>query len=657
MGHADEVNAGSPVPVPASAHMARELARINRILRTLSAGNRTLLRASNEHELLEEMCRVLVDSGGYRMAVVAYAGHDEQKRIDWKVAVGMEETARLVELNFTWADTELGHTAAGTAIRTGQPVVGRHLLTDPAYASPAYAIFREQAILNRWASVTAFPLRVEGEVLGALVMGAAEADAFDEEEVKLLNNLADDLAYGIATLRTRIEHREAQATIARLAFYDTLTGLPNRTLLVERLEAAMKAAKQQHHALALLHLEVGRFPEINKVLGYRAGDELLQALGRRLEHEAPENQALARVGEAEFALLLPDGRAEHAIHVAQRLVCKLGEPVEVAGFALDPRVGIGIALYPGHGTDADLLIRRASAAMHQAESVRGGYAVYAGGQEQEFTRRLQLMGDFQRAIKNQELRLYCQPKIDIATGQVCGAEALVRWQHPRHGIISPAEFIHLAEQAGTITPLTNWMLEAAFSQSYAWHENGADRPLAINLSAHDLYDPGLIDRIRGLFLTWGVAPSLIQFELTESAIMADPTAALETLARLKQLEVELFIDDYGTGYSSLGYLQKLPVDAVKIDQSFVAPMVSSGDSQAIVRSTIELGHNLGLKVVAEGVESQAVWDRLAALGCDVAQGYLISMPMPAEQLQGWEDTWSQAGGQAHQMQMKMPSSP
>jgi len=415
-------------------------------------------------------------------------------------------------------------------------------------------------------------------------------------------------------------------------------------LLVERLDEAMKTAKQQHRSLALLHLDVGRFHDISKILGYRAGDELLQALGRRLEHEVPENESLARVGEAEFALLLPDGRAENAIHVAQRLVCKLREPVEVAGFSLDLRVRIGIALYPGHGAEADLLIRRAGAAVHQARSVQGGYAIYTGGQEQQCTRSLTLMSDFQRAIKNQELRLYCQPKIDIASGCVCGAEALVRWQHPRHGIVSPAEFIHLAEQAGTITPLTNWMLDAAFSQSYAWHEEGTDRPLAINLSAHDLYDPGLIDRIRGLFLTWGIAPELIQFELTESAMMADPAGALETLSRLKKLEVELFIDDYGTGYSSLGYLQKLPVDAVKIDQSFVAPMVSSGGSQAIVRSTIELGHNLGLKVVAEGVESEAVWDRLAALGCDVAQGYLISMPMPAEQVQGWETTWSHTEG-------------
>jgi EAL domain-containing protein (putative c-di-GMP-specific phosphodiesterase class I) len=270
--------------------------------------------------------------------------------------------------------------------------------------------------------------------------------------------------------------------------------------------------------------------------------------------------------------------------------------------------------------------------------------MYTGGQEQEHTRRLALMGDLHRAIEHNELRLYCQPKVAIASRRVCGAEALVRWQHPQHGMVSTAEFIQLAEQAGTITPLTNWMLEAAFSQSYAWQEAGLARALAVNLSAHDLYDPGLIDRIRGLFSTWGIAPALIQFELTESALMADPAAALETLTRLKQLDVELFVDDYGTGYSSLSYLQKLPVDGVKIDQSFVMPMMQSADSTVIVCSTIELGHNLGLKVVAEGVESQPIWERLAGLGCDVAQGYLLSMPMPAEQFQAWESKWVQQLG-------------
>jgi diguanylate cyclase (GGDEF)-like protein len=635
----DEPKESSPNPAVSNQQLLTKLERVNRALRTLGAGNHTLLHASDEQTLLHDMCQVIVETGGYRLASVGYAQHDEQKSIRWMASVGLE-TAFLETLHYTWGDTELGRTVAATAICTGEPSVARNLLTDPVYAGPAYARMREQAVQEGFASGTAFPLRIDGEVFGALVMAAADPDAFDEEEVRLLGKLAADLAYGIANLRTRIQHREALATIAHLAFYDPLTGLPNRTLLLDLLQKAIQNAEQQHRALALLHLEIGHFHEINKVLGYRAGDQLLQALGQRLARTVKEEELLARVGEAEFALLLPHGGADYAIKVAHRLMTALQEPVEMAGLMLDPRAAIGIALYPDHATDAEALLRRANTAMHEAKPGRRRCALYMGGQEQEFTRRLSLMGDLRRAIAHNELLLYCQPKIHMASRRVYGVEVLVRWQHPVHGMLSTIEFIKLAEQAGLITPLTHWMLNVAFSQRHAWHEAGLELALCINLSAHDLYDPGLVDHLQGLFSTWGIAPELIQLELTESALMEDPDEALKTLTLLKQLGVVLFIDDFGTGYSSLGYLQKLPVNGIKIDQSFVTPMATSHDSAAIVRSIIELGHNLELEVVAEGVESQAVWDCLAALGCDVAQGYLISMPMPAEQFRNWENAWS-----------------
>jgi diguanylate cyclase (GGDEF)-like protein len=635
----DKLSEGGQNADSTSKQASKECERLNRTLKTLSAGNHTLLHASDEQELLREMCRVIVEKGGYRMACVAYAEHDEDKTLRWMECVGVDKEF-LQSLHYTWTATELGQTAAATAIRTGQPCVGRHIFTDPAYDGPAYALLRESAIRQGFASATAFPLRVEGQVLGALVMAAAEPDAFDEEEVELLSEMSDDLAYGIANLRIRIQHQKAQATIARLAYYDPLTGLPNRTLLLEKLEEAIHAAKQKHYALAVLHLEVGRFSEINKVLGYRSGDRLLQELSQRLTQAIKENETLARVGDAEFTLLLPQGGAEYAIRVARRLMAILHEPISVSGLMIDALIRIGIALFPGHGTDPEALLRRANAATHQARPSRGGYAVYTGGQEQENTRRLALMGDLHHAIEHDELLLYCQPKVDIASRRVCGAEALVRWQHPVHGMMSTMEFIKMAEHAGLISPLTNWMLDAAFSQCYAWQEAGMEQALSVNLSAHDLQNPRLIDRIRGLFATWGIGPELIQFELTESALMEDPVGALETLTNLKQFDTKLFIDDFGTGYSSLSYLQKLPVDSLKIDQSFVAPMADSEDSVVIVRSTVEMGHNLGLEIVAEGVESQSVWDQLAALGCDVAQGYLVSMPMPAEQFSTWQGKWS-----------------
>jgi diguanylate cyclase (GGDEF)-like protein len=614
--------------------------RVNRALNTFGKGNRMVLRASDEHELLRDMCHVIVESGGYRSAYVVYAEHDARKSTRWMFGIGPNiEAARMFP--FTWDDTEEGCTVTGTTIRTGQPVVGRVFDDAEHKAGPAYARFMAQAVKDGYGAVSGFPLCVDGEVLGALVISSDEPDAFDDLEVELLNALADDLAYGISHLRVRAQHREARATLLRLAYADTLTGLPNRAKLLEVLQGEMAAAKEQARTLALLHLEVSGFHEINKVLGYQAGDALLQELRHRLDRVVQEDELLARVGEAEFALLLPRGKIEYARWVAERLVAELHAPVDLGEFTVDAHVEIGVALFPDHATDADTLIRRANAVMHQVKPTRGGFAVYTDGQEKEQTRRLALMGDLHRAISNTELRLYCQPKVDMRSRRVCGAEALVRWVHPVHGMMSPLEFIQLAEQAGMITPLTNWMLEAVFRQSHEWNEAGRSLPLAINLSAHDLYDAGLIDRIRCLFSRWDIEPEMIQFELTESALMADPLAALETLVHLKRLNVRLFIDDYGTGYSSLSYLQQLPVDAIKIDQSFVRAMARSRDSAVIISSTIELGHKLGMEVLAEGVETRETWDRLAALGCDVAQGYLISMPMPANDLNQWERGWSQ----------------
>lgn len=619
---------------------ARTIAQVQRALKTLSAGNRTLLRAEDERALLDAMCRVIVEEGGYRLAAVGYAEHDADRQIRWVgVAAADPALGPLVTKHVsTWADTEAGGTATGTAIRTGEPVVGRHLRTDPHYAAWRNDWIAE--LLKRdCASAGAFPLVIDGEVIGALALSHAEPDAFDTQEVTLLRELADDLAYGIANLRTRARHREAEQLIARMAYYDTLTGLPNRMALREQLGAAIEAARTQRQPVALLHLEVGRYQEISDTLGYREADRLLEAIATRLSGIACEGETVGRVGEGDFALLLPSRGADIAIRRARELIAAVDQPVELAGLLLAARASIGIALFPGHGADPDALIRRAKVAAGEAKRTAEGYRVFAGSLDAECTRRLTLMGELTHAIEHGGLLLYCQPKVHIASGEICGAEALVRWDHPQHGMLSTGEFIKLAEGAGLITPLTHWVLDEAFRQSYAWAEAGLAPPISINLSAQDLRDPTLIDRIKGLFSTWGTSPDRIQFELTESALMDDPAAAPEVLKRLKQLGVTLFIDDFGTGYSSLSYLQKLPVDSIKIDQSFVGSMLASDDSGIIVRSTIDLGHNLKLEVVAEGVESEAVWDRLAALGCDTAQGYFVGRPLPADQFRNWATHW------------------
>lgn len=616
--------------------------RLNRALRTLSATNRALLRAEDEGSLLREICRVVVEEAGYRVAFVTSAERDDERTLRPIAWAGVED-GFLETLKLTWSDTERGRGPSGVAVRTGKPCAARNMLIDPSVA-----VWRTDCIKRGYASVIALPLFVDREVFGTLTIYAPEPDAFDDEEVKLLTETADDLGYGIGALRARARARQAEETIRRMAYYDALTGLPNRVQLRERLEQAIGAAKQHNRSLALLRMEVGHFREINETLGYREGDLLLQEIGLRLIGAVGAAGLVARVGEDEFAVLLPKGNAEDAIQLAQKILVTLYQPVEISGLMLDARASIGIALFPGHGGDPDALIRRANVALLQANQAGSGYAVYTGTLDHESTRRLALMGDLRRAIDHNELQLYCQPKVHMLSRGVRGAEALVRWQHPQLGMINPGEFIKLAENAGLITPLTYWVLDAALRQSYAWRETGYRRPLAVNLSARDLCDPKLLDRINGSLATWGAEPDWIQFELTESALMEDPARALTMLGRLKDLGVKLFIDDFGTGYSSLAYLQKLPVDTIKIDQSFVGNMTKSEDSAVIVRSTIDLAHNLNLEVVAEGVENQDTWDRLAFLGCDVAQGYCISAPIPADQLKDWEarSPWREGSGAA-----------
>ena len=605
----------------------QEILRLNRALRTRAAVNRALSHASDETALLGEICRVVVEDCDYRLAWVGFSDPDEVMTLRPMAGAGFD--AGFLSLPRTWGTEERARSIVAL-LATGQPYVGRDVRNDPD--DP----YRDEARQRGYGSMAALPLAVGGRSIGSLHILAAEADGFDARELELLSATANDLGYGLAALRARAAAAAAEATIKRMVYFDAVTGLPNRVRLRDLLAGALASAKDERRPLALLRVEIARFREINESLGDGELNTLLQAVAGRLESCAGEAGKVARLAESEFAVLLLRGGAEQALQLAQKILAMLCEPVDLSGLLLDVRSNIGISMFPGHGTDAEALMRRASIALGQARSTGGGVALFRGGADRECAQRLSLMGDLRGAIERNELLLYCQPKLQMSTGRVCGAEALVRWQHPRLGMINPGEFIKLAESSGLITPLTYWVLDAALRQSHEWHEQGLQQPLSVNLSVHDLRDPKLLDRISGSFATWGAQPGWIEFELTESALMADPAGALETLTRLKRLDVDLVIDDYGTGYSSLSYLQRLPVDAIKIDQSFVFDMVANKDSATIVRSTIELAHNLDLTVTAEGVEDQGTFERLAALGCDMAQGYCISRPIPADQFQAWE---------------------
>jgi diguanylate cyclase (GGDEF)-like protein len=420
------------------------------------------------------------------------------------------------------------------------------------------------------------------------------------------------------------------------ALHDSLTGLPNRTLLRDRTGQAIHQADRELVPAALLLIDLDRFKEINDTLGHHYGDQLLIQVGERLQAVLREVDTVARLGGDEFAVLLPKiASGEGAVVAAKKLQAALEEPFTIDDLTLDVEASIGLALYPDHGNDPDELLQRADIAMYAAKDTHAELVLFDARLDQHSPRRLALLGELRRAIENQQLVLHYQPIIDTQTSNVLGVEALVRWQHPEHGLLPPGEFIPLAERTGLITPLTHYVLKAALQQCRQWCQAGHELAVAVNVSARRLLDLSFPDEVAGLLATWEVPARLLVVEITESAIMADPAHALEVLGRLDKMGVQVAIDDFGTGYSSLARLKSLPVHELKIDRSFVMHLTSNASDAVIVRTTIDLGRNLGLRVVAEGVEDAVTWQELEALGCNAIQGYYVSRPIPADDLTSW----------------------
>jgi diguanylate cyclase (GGDEF)-like protein len=424
-------------------------------------------------------------------------------------------------------------------------------------------------------------------------------------------------------------HRGGREAIAKehQALHDALTGLPNRSLFRERVEHAVRAGR----ASAVMLIDLDHFKEINDTLGHHAGDRLLQEVSERLRVSLAATETVARLGGDEFGVLLPGVEShEQAVAVAQRLLGQLREPFSIDGLALEVDASVGITCAPAHGSAVEQLIQRADIAMYAAKEGGRGHMLFEPALDRYSPRRLSLAGTLRSAIAEGQIILYFQPKAELATGRIVGVEALARWQHPRLGLIGPSEFVPIAEQTGLIGPLTSHVLEAALAQVREWSEQGEELSVAVNLSARSFLDAQLAVEIPRLLERTGVDAQLLELEITESMLMLDPARAEATLARLSGIGLSLSVDDFGTGYSSLANLKRLPVHGIKIDKSFVIDMPHDPSDAAIVRSTIELAHNLGLRVVAEGVESHEAWQRLAELGCDLAQGFHVSRPLPAD---------------------------
>lgn len=493
-----------------------------------------------------------------------------------------------------------------------------------------FAVGSQQAA--RWVTQPLKELTLLAKALASGNFDVAVTGKKRGDEVGLLANGFDSMRTSIAAQRDEI---------LRLAYWDRLTGLPNREKFRETLKAAIDRYQDSNASLAIITLNLDRFKHVNDVLGYAFGDELLKAVAERLRQQVSgEGNLVARLAGDEFAILLSMSDTQGALAITQQITQAFEVPLALHEQTVDLSASMGVACWPADATDADLLLSRSEIAMHAAKNKIAGVLFYTPALDSSSSLTLSLLSDLRYALQNGELRLFLQPKVATATGQVVAAEALIRWRHPQRGLVPPMEFIPFAEQTGFVRQLTIWMFETAAQQWRGLQPTEGHLRIAINLSTRDLMDPDFPQRLSSIMQESDVSPSAFCLEITESAIMDDPQRAEATLYKLSEQGFKLSIDDFGTGFSSLAYLKRLPVNELKIDKSFVMAMDKDESDAKIVKSTIDLAHNLGLSVVAEGVENKVLLDKLRELQCDEAQGYFIAKPMPFDEFVEWRARWN-----------------
>jgi len=471
--------------------------------------------------------------------------------------------------------------------------------------------------------------------LEALASAAARIEHGDYVEPVSVQR-ADEigvLASSLNHMRSGIADRERR--ILKLAYEDPLTDLANRSRFSIELERAITLAAADQRKLTMFMMDLDRFKYVNDTLGHSVGDHVLREVSQRLQRTVKSAECIARLGGDEFAILVRHDADENFADTARAIITALEAPIFFEGQPLDVGTSIGIAHYPEHGRDAQTLVRNADIAMYAAKRDKTGFATYEQHYDSSQQEHLSLLGELRRAVERNELRLYYQPKVSLHSSHVSAVEALIRWEHPTRGLVPPVQFIPFAEHTGYIKLLTRWVIREAVRQCGEWLREGLTLQVSVNISARDLMNRELPELVAELLAEHDVTPGLLCLEITESGFMEDPNHAQKVLDRLSELGVKLSIDDYGTGYSSLSYIMKLPVQELKIDQSFISRMASDPEISTIVRSTIDLGHNLGLQVVAEGVEDVAAWNLLRSLGCDDAQGYFMSKPLEPRALASW----------------------
>lgn len=606
----------------AEEHLHR-IARLNRVYAVISGINGAILRIRDRDALLAEACRIAVEQGQFRLAWIGLIEEDTQ--CVRPVAAAGEGKAYVEGLHIT-LDPGLpeGQGPTAVALREGRYVVSNDIASDPRMAP-----WRERARAHGFAAAAVFPLRVEGRVIGSFNLYAAEPEFFDAEEIRLLEELAADTSLGL-------EHIEQARRISYLAYHDPLTDLPNLNLFLDRLTQALARARHHQRVLAVLVFDVAGFRETVSAVGRHAGDRMLQEVARYLSEAVREGDTVARLEGDEFGVVLADmTRLDDVVKVSDKLLRDFPRSVQVAGEEVFLRVHAGVAVHPNDGDDAETLLKHARLALHATMVERaGGVSFYARGFNEAIQERRRLERALHHALERGEFVLHYQPVVALTDGRVIGFEALARWTSAELGAVSPATFIPVAEETGLIVPLGEWVLREALRQCQAWHAQGfASGRIAVNVSARQLREPDFASRVRQILEEAGcnARVGVLAIEVTETEVMDDVEQSATVLRQLKELGLAIYLDDFGTGHSSLAYLQQLPVDVLKIDQGFVRGLETAAGNVALVRAIVALARALGLATVAEGVESERQLAALRELGCDAAQGFLFSRPVPPDE--------------------------
>ncbi|HEY9279579.1 MAG TPA: EAL domain-containing protein [Eoetvoesiella sp.] len=515
--------------------------------------------------------------------------------------------------------------SCGTAMYHNRSVISENIPTDPKWA-----LYREHALKHGLHACWSYPIRSpENRVLGSFALYFTDKHSPLPEELQVAE-MASELA------AVTIEHRRQSEALVYQSRHDTLTGLLNRSVFSSQVSRAINEAKSKGNRFYIVILNLDGFKEVNDALGHQFGDLLLEQVGKRLQDLFGALATVARSGGDEFAMLIKDAKPSLSIHcLIEEVRQSVKQPFLLNGIQIQTSASMGIAQYPKDGSHTTLLMRRAETAMYQAKSEGVGHAFYDWKKDQQTPNQLMLMSNLRQALKEEQFVLHYQPKISLKTKKTIGFEALIRWQNPMRGLLYPSDFMSVIELSDLIHPLSLWVLETAVAQCKTWREQGHQVTIAVNVSARNLLDIGLPGKIRDILTQYAVEPEWLELEITESSIMVDPARSLDVLTKIHEIGVSIAIDDFGTGYSSLAYLQKLPVDNLKIDRSFVNKMNEQSETLSIVSSIIGLAHNLKLTVTAEGIEDQAMLTKLTELGCDCAQGYYIGKPMAHDAIQTW----------------------